>query len=811
MNYNDNERRTKIVVPVILMIIALLVISMFLFIYFKKDKKENLLSLDIPNVVYAGNEVEFLPIENKKDDTVYEFISDNNEVAQFEYETLSSNDSSNTIIAKKNGKAKVKVIATSNGTEISVYEKEVTVCSSFDNSMFSNSDYKVSVGKTIDLNVDLSKYKECYDNLTYTSTNNDVATVSKEGIVTALKEGVTTIEVSNGTKTISTNVEVVSSSDTVLVTDVKVDKTSISLEEGKTSKIKVDVLPSNATNKSVDWKSSNEKVAVVSSKGVVEAIGVGNAVVTVTTQDGNKSANVNVTVTKKVNNLDSVCKSTLEKGSSKKSYTLTFLQAINVKYFNDSLVNDLVTWSSSDPTIVKVDRKGNVLAIGTGKAYVNVSCNNKVYERIEINAIKRDSVKANKITLSPSSLTINVGVTKSISATVTPKNASVKNLKWDSSDNTIAKVNSKGQVTGVKAGKAKISVSTADGSATANMNVVVKSSGSATKPSTSVGVKTINVYPRSMNLSVGSTGYIDAVVLPENASNNKILYSSSNTKVATVNKYGTVKAVGAGTAVIKVSSDADSKLYKKVTVRVKGSSTGSSSTSLNKSISCTTIFKDANNKKITNTNSINTSKISIEVECIGKNTNISNVLFKTDTSAMDSSSVREDRFSTKGFLKYGVINNKNNSKKGNHILTVTATDTSGVSYKFTSSITIVGDGTSTTPSTPSTKPSTKPSTGGSTSTSGCPKINRVNSTTNRGSITFNAYITKEAKSVSVRVTNLTKGTTYTKKMTSKGSSSGLYYYSYTLSTVKGNKYEWSVIVEDGSCHSQSNTYTRTSK
>lgn len=806
MNYNENGRNTKIVVPVILMIVAVLVISMFLFIYFKEDKKENLLSLDIPNVVYAGNEVEFLPIGNKKDDTVYEFISDNNEVAQFEYETLSSNDSSNTIIAKKNGKAKVKVVATSNGTEISVYEKEVTVCSPFDNSMFSNSDYKVSVGKTTYLNVDLSKYKECYNNLIYTSTNSDVATVSKEGVVTALKEGVTTIEVSNGTKTISTNVEVVSSSDTVLVTDVKVDRTSISLEEGKTSEIKVDVLPSNATNKSVDWKSSNEKVAVVSSKGVVEAIGVGNAVVTVTTQDGNKSASVNVTVTKKVEDLDSVCKNVLEKGFSKKSYTLTFLQAINVKYFNDSLVKDLITWSSSDPSIVKVDRKGNVLAIGTGKAYVSVSCNNKVYDRIEINAIKRDSVKASKITLSPSSLTINVGVTKSVSATVTPKNASVKNLKWDSSDNTIAKVNSKGQITGVKAGKATISVSTADGSATASMNVVVKSSGSTTKPSTSVGVKTINVYPTSMYLSVESTGYIDAVVLPENASNNKILYSSSNTKVATVNKYGTVKAVGAGTAVIKVSSDADSKLYKKVTVRVKGSSTGS-----NKSISCTTIFKDSNNKKITNTNSINTSKISIEVECIGRNTNISNVLFKTDTSAMDSSSVREDRLSTKKFMKYGIINNKNNSKKGNHILTVTATDTSGVSYRFTSSITIVGDGTTKIPSTPSTNPSTKPSTGGSTSTNGCPKINRVNSTTAGGSITFNAYITKEAKSVSVRITNLTKGTTYTKKMTSKGSSSGLYYYSYTLSTVKGNKYEWSVIVEDGSCHSQSNTYTRTSK
>lgn len=800
MNYN--ERNTKKVIPIILIIIAVLVISMFIFIYFKNDKNENLLSLDIPNVVYAGNEVEFLPIGNKKDDTIYKFISDNNEIAQFEYETLSSKDSSNTIIAKKNGKAKVKVVATSNGTEINVYEKEVTVCSSFDNSIFSNTDYKVSVGKTINLNVDLSKYKECYNNLTYTSTNSDVATVSKEGLVTALKEGITTIEISNGAKTISTNVEVVSSSETVSVTDIKTDKTSITLEEGKTSKIKTDILPSNATNKSVNWKSNNESVAVVSRKGLIEAIGIGNAVITVTTQDGNKTANINVTVTKKVDNLDNVCKSVLKEGFPKKSYTLTFLQAINVKYFNDSLVKDKITWSSSNPSIVKVDRKGNVLAIGTGKAYVSVSCNNKVYDKTEINAIKRDSVKANKITLSPSSLTINVGVTKSVNATVLPKNASIKSLKWDSSDNTIAKVNNKGQITGIKKGRAKISVSTIDGSASASMDVVVRSS--STKPSTSVGVKTINVYPTSMDLSVGTTGYIDAVVLPENASNNKILYSSSNTKVATVNKYGTVKAVGAGTAVIKVSSDADSKLYKKVVVRVKGSSSSS-----NKSISCTTVFKDANNKKITNTNSINTSKISIEVECIGKNTNISNVLFKTDTSAMDSSSVREDRFSTKGFLKYGIINNKNNSKKGNHILTVTATDTTGVSYRFTSSITIVGGGTSNIPSNPSTNPSTRP--GGSTSTSTCPKINKVNSTTNRGSITFNAYITKEAKNVSVKITNLTKGTTFTKKMTSKGSSSGLYYYSYTLSSIKGNKYKWSVLVEDSNCHSQSNTYTRISR
>ena len=800
MNYN--ERNTKKVIPIILIIIAVLVISMFIFIYFKNNKNENLLSLDIPNVVYAGNEVEFLPIGNKKDDTIYKFISDNNEIAQFEYETLSSKDSSNTIIAKKNGKAKVKVVATSNGTEINVYEKEVTVCSSFDNSIFSNTDYKVSVGKTINLNVDLSKYKECYNNLTYTSTNSDVATVSKEGLVTALKEGITTIEISNGTKNISTNVEVVSSSDTVSVTDIKTDKTSITLEEGKTSKIKTDILPSNATNKSVNWKSNNESVAVVSRKGLIEAIGIGNAVITVTTQDGNKTANINVTVTKKVDNLDSVCKSVLKEGFPKKSYTLTFLQAINVKYFNDSLVKDKITWSSSNPSIVKVDRKGNVLAIGTGKAYVSVSCNNKVYDKTEINAIKRDSVKANKITLSPSSLTINVGVTKSVNATVLPKNASIKSLKWDSSDNTIAKVNNKGQITGIKKGRAKISVSTIDGSASASMDVVVRSS--STKPSTSVGVKTINVYPTSMDLSVGTTGYIDAVVLPENASNNKILYSSSNTKVATVNKYGTVKAVGAGTAVIKVSSDADSKLYKKVVVRVKGSSSSS-----NKSISCTTIFKDANNKKITNTNSINTSKISIEVECIGKNTNISNVLFKTDTSAMDSSSVREDRISTKRFMKYGAINNKNNSKKGNHILTVTATDTTGVSYRFTSSITIVGDGTSNIPSNPSTNPSTRP--GGSTSTSTCPKINKVNSTTNRGSITFNAYITKEAKNVSVKITNLTKGTTFTKKMTSKGSSSGLYYYSYTLSSIKDNKYEWSVVVEDSNCHTQSNTYTRISR
>jgi uncharacterized protein YjdB len=72
---------------------------------------------------------------------------------------------------------------------------------------------------------------------------------------------------------------------------------TLSLAAGATGQLTARVSPSNATNKNVNWQSSNEGIATVSAAGLVTAISAGTATITVTTADGGKQAPCNVTVT----------------------------------------------------------------------------------------------------------------------------------------------------------------------------------------------------------------------------------------------------------------------------------------------------------------------------------------------------------------------------------------------------------------------------------------------------------------------------------------------------------------------------------
>ena len=84
---------------------------------------------------------------------------------------------------------------------------------------------------------------------------------------------------------------------TVAVTGVSVSPTTLTLEKGKTSTLTATVTPSNATDKTVTWSSSNTSVATVTSAGVVKGVAAGSATITATTNDGGKKATCAVTVT----------------------------------------------------------------------------------------------------------------------------------------------------------------------------------------------------------------------------------------------------------------------------------------------------------------------------------------------------------------------------------------------------------------------------------------------------------------------------------------------------------------------------------
>jgi uncharacterized protein YjdB len=120
-----------------------------------------------------------------------------------------------------------------------------------------------------------------------------VATVSSSGLVRAVAPGtaVITVTTNDGNKQANCNITVSSN-----VTGVSLNITSQDMSINQTLQLTATVQPSNATDKSVSWSSSNASVATVSSSGLVKAVAPGMAVITVTTNDGNKRASCNITV-----------------------------------------------------------------------------------------------------------------------------------------------------------------------------------------------------------------------------------------------------------------------------------------------------------------------------------------------------------------------------------------------------------------------------------------------------------------------------------------------------------------------------------
>ena len=133
------------------------------------------------------------------------------------------------------------------------------------------------------------------NNVTWSSSNAAVATVSNTGTVTAVAPGTATITVTanEGSFTYNVGVTVID----VPVTGITLNHTTFTLDAGDTkNNLTATISPPNATNKNVTWSSSNAAVATVSNTGTVTAVAAGTAVISVTTADGNFTAIANVTV-----------------------------------------------------------------------------------------------------------------------------------------------------------------------------------------------------------------------------------------------------------------------------------------------------------------------------------------------------------------------------------------------------------------------------------------------------------------------------------------------------------------------------------
>jgi hypothetical protein len=179
------------------------------------------------------------------------------------------------------------------------------------------------------------------------------------------------------------------------------------------------------------------------------------------------------------------------------------------------------------------------------------------------------NVAVTGVTLNRTSLDLAVGGSATLVATVSPSNASNKNVAWNSSNPGVASVNN-GTVSAVAAGSATITVTTLDGGRTATCSVTVTGSGGGGGGSVAVTGVTLN--QSSFSLAVGNTATLTETVSPSNASNKAVTWKSSNSSIASVNN-GTVTAVSAGQATITVTT-ADGGKTATCSVTVTGGSGG---------------------------------------------------------------------------------------------------------------------------------------------------------------------------------------------------------------------------------------------
>lgn len=317
-------------------------------------------------------------------------------------------------------------------------------------------------------------------------------------------------------------------------------ETSRTLNIGSILQLYATVLPENAYNKNITWKSSKESVAVVDAKGIVTAKAAGTTTITVTTEDGSKTATVTITVPQPVTGV-TLDKSTLSLTEGDEA-TLKATVA-------PSGADQSVTWVSNKPEVATVDDNGKVTAVSAGSATITassaVSSDKKATCAVTVTA---KVVRVKTVTLTPSAMELLVGETREIAVTILPTNAANKALTWSSSDQSIVLVDSYGKVTAKSNGTATVTCTSQD-------NPEAKGTCQITVSLPPVAVTSITLSKTSLTLSYGSSSRLVATISPSDATDQSVEWSSDKTSVASVDQTGLITAGRtAGTATITVKS-----------------------------------------------------------------------------------------------------------------------------------------------------------------------------------------------------------------------------------------------------------------
>ena len=353
----------------------------------------------------------------------------------------------------------------------------------------------------------------------------------------------------------------------IAVTGITLTPSTITLNVGESQSLTAEVQPTNATNKKINWSTSDPEMSVIALSGnTVKGLAPGSATVIVTSDDGGRTATCQVTVKESgtpgpgpgpdPGKVDVSAVTLKLEGSS----SLVVGESVVVKATvepDNATEADKLSWSSDKPEVASVSgnaKEATITAVAEGKAKITATVDGKS-ATVEVTVVAA-TVAVESITLEPSSATLKIGEEASFTAKVTPADAThADGIEWSISDEAMAELSASGKEAKVK------------GLATGTVTLTAKVDGKEAKAKISIepadiAVESITLEPTSATLNIGEEASFVAKVTPADATHaTEIEWSISNPAVAELKPAGSVaqvKALAEGSATLTAAVDGKS-------------------------------------------------------------------------------------------------------------------------------------------------------------------------------------------------------------------------------------------------------------
>ncbi len=455
------------------------------------------------------------------------------------------------VTADKASPGPVIVRATVAGYDDLFAECTVTVKCHPSSIAFKNKEESLAPGETLKLSYTISPERTTEKDVEFSSDDEDVATVSSDGVVTALKEGTATITVKTVDGSLTDECEVTVESSAIPVSSVtyKGGRTQLSLELTETYQLVAIVNPDNATNKEVEWRSSDSSVATVDQNGLVKPVSPGVTAIRAIAKDGSgKSASCAVTVmAPEVVHVSSVTLSTdkiidLVIGKEK---------VITADVGPDNAADTSLVWSVNDPEAISLepfDGGVKLTGIKTGNYKVTAAAADGGAKAACTVTVIKEIIPVNGITISQKEAVMYVGSTLQLSASVHPDNATNKSIVWSTSAGAAFTLSPDVPGLLIASGVA------GDGWVFAKAGDELEWTAQCHVTVERIKVAGVSLDCTALSMKVGEQAELKPTITPANATRKTVRWETDNKGVVTVTD-GRIKAVGEGKATVSVITE----------------------------------------------------------------------------------------------------------------------------------------------------------------------------------------------------------------------------------------------------------------